>query len=118
MENSTILIFVGILLVSFLLITILINRKRRMDPERRTGTNYKVFFIIGITWIPLGISTGNYVFAIVGIAMMILGISNKKKWRKEPKWSELSPEDKRTKLIIISVLTFLLLAGILTHLLY
>ncbi len=62
-------------------------------------------------------STGNYVFVIAGLAMIIWGISNKKKWRKEPKWRDLSPDEKRIKIILVSFIALVLLAGIVAYLL-
>ena len=82
-----------------------------------TKTNYRVFFIIGITWIPLGIATENYAFTIAGIAMMILGLSRKKEWKDEPRWSDLPPAVRRIKLIIITVIGIILISSILLLLL-
>ena len=41
--------------------------------------DFRVFFILGIIWIPLGISTRNYIFSIVGGIMVLIGLLNKDK---------------------------------------
>jgi hypothetical protein len=111
MDWSVIIILIGSLLILVLAIAVVMHRKYKTRP------NYKVFFIIGLTWIPLGIATENYVFTIAGIVMMIVGLSRKKEWRQEPKWSELPPQVKRLKLIVITVITVVLLVLLLTFLL-
>ena len=104
MEWSIFMIVIGILLVVLLAAAIIINRRYRTKP------NYKIFFIIGITWIPLGIATRNYVFSLAGIAMMILGLSKRKEWREEPSWKDLPPQVRNLKLIMIGVITVILIA--------
>jgi hypothetical protein len=51
--------------------------------------NYRVFFILGITWIPIGIVfmvTINFVIGIafmgMGISYMAIGLANRDKWEK------------------------------------
>jgi len=45
-------------------------------------TNFKVFFILGIVFILMGIAMKFYVFTIMGLIFMIIGLANKKKWRE------------------------------------
>jgi len=46
--------------------------------------NYRLFFIFGTTWVPLGIAfyitTRNIGFLIMGVIFLIIGIINKDKW--------------------------------------
>jgi hypothetical protein len=49
--------------------------------------NYRVFFIIGISWIPIGvvfIITINFVlgvaFMCIGAAYLVIGLANRDKW--------------------------------------
>lgn len=66
---------------------ILINQKK----EGKTGEiNYKIFFIIGLTWIPIGsvfMITINSVMGIafmgLGIAYMAIGLAHRDKWEKK-----------------------------------
>jgi len=80
--------------------------------------NYRAFFIIGITWLPIGIATQNYVLAVTGALFLTMGLLNKSKWKDQPTWNELSPEMRRMKLILISVLTFILVTGIVFFMIY
>jgi hypothetical protein len=102
----SILIGIAVLAVLFAVIFIARNRGQRIEPD------YRVFFILGITWLPLGIATDNPGFLGMGAVFMAIGLANRSKWKEEPKWSELSPEKRRIKLFIIGGLTVLLLAGI------
>jgi hypothetical protein len=104
-------ILIGVLLILLIGVAIMINRRYNRRP------NYKVLFIIGITWIPLGIAIGNYVFSAAGLVMMIAGLAKRKEWREEPKWGDLPPEVKKIKLFIIGVIMIILLSLIVMLLL-
>ena len=107
----SLLIGIAVLAVLFAVIFIYRNRGQKIEPD------YRVFFIMGITWLPLGIATDNPGFLGMGAVFMAIGLANRSKWKEQPKWSELSPERRKTKLLIIGGLTVLLLAGILFYLL-
>jgi len=55
--------------------------------KQKYELNYRLFFIFGIIWFPLGIvfynTTKNIGFLIMGLIFLIIGIVNKEKW-KEP----------------------------------
>jgi len=110
MEWPVLMVVIGVLIVGILIAAIIMHKKYGTKP------NYRVFFIIGVTWIPLGIATKNFVFSAAGIVMMIVGLSKKKEWREEPKWNELPPQARRLKLILIGIIT-LTLAAMLVFLL-
>ncbi len=101
---SVLTIVIAILVILLLVAAIIMRHRYNRKP------NYKAFFIIGLTWIPLGIATGNNVFPIAGLVMMIVGISKRKEWRDESNWKDLPPAVKRFKIIIIGVITLVLLA--------
>ena len=42
--------------------------------------NYRVLFIVGLTWIPIGLATENTTFWILGTVFMLTGLANRKKW--------------------------------------
>lgn len=104
------LIGAGIILVALFAIAIIVHQKNKFPP------NYRAFFIIGVTWVPLGIILGNTIFTGVGAAMLLMGLINRKKWRVQPPWNELPVEIRRLKLSIIIILTILLIAGIVVML--
>lgn len=109
MENYlvlSLLIGIAILAVLFAVIFISRNRGQKIEPD------YRVFFILGITWLPLGIATDNPGFLGLGAVFMAIGLANRSKWKEVPKWSELDPEKRRTKFLIILGITVLLAAGV------
>jgi len=106
--------FYAITIVAFLIIGLGIflvarNKGTKMEPD------YRVFFILGITWLPLGISTDNAALLAMGIIFMVMGLVNRKKWKEQAKWSELSPEKKRAKMIVVIGITILVLLGIIAY---
>ena len=110
MENLTLFVIIGII-VTLLLLAIIYLKNKHKQP-----TNYKAFFIIGITWIPLGISTENYIFSILGIIFIIVGVMNKDKWKENSfTWKNLSPEQKKIKLLMGLTLLITLILGIIFY---
>ncbi len=112
MTSSVLMIIIAAVILLLLVATIILRK------NRKTPTNYKSFFIIGIIWIPLGIATQNYVFLVLGALFILYGLLNKSKWKDYPKWRELPPELKRMKIIAITILGIILLAGIVFYFLY
>ena len=76
---AVLLIIVGVL------IAILVS-KRKMKGEP-VETNYYAFFVIGISFLPLGIvfsiiiSPGFMGITGLGVVYMIIGLANKDKWK-------------------------------------
>jgi hypothetical protein len=106
--NDAIIIILIILIA--LLFVFFIVRSRSEDSKKRHVPNYRALFILGVTWIPIGIGTENPGLWMMGIVFMIVGAINKKKWGQETKWADMTPSTKRAKIIIVSALSILLLA--------
>ena len=106
------MIIMGVLLVIGLIIAIIKAIVRKNENRK---PNFKAFFIIGITWIPIGIATQNYVFMVAGLAFMILGFMKKKEWKDQPKWEDLSPAEKKMKLALIIFLALILILGVVLY---
>ena len=83
--------------------------------ELRSELDYRAFFILGISFLPIGIATENPGLWGMGAVFMILGAVNRDKWRDTPNLSEMEPGKRRIKLIIIGLLTVLLLAILLFY---
>ncbi|MBS4015330.1 MAG: hypothetical protein KGZ86_02720 [Candidatus Latescibacteria bacterium] len=106
----------NIWLISMIVVTLIIVglavfmairvRKRRETP------NYRGWFYIGICWILLGIATKNPFFYIMSAAFVIIRLANKDKWREEKTWADLSPAEKKLKIILISVSVVLLITSV------
>ena len=86
----SLIIGIAVLAVLFAVIFIYRNKGQKIKPD------YRVFFILGITWLPLGIATDNPGFLGMGAVFMAIGLANRSKWKKEPKWSELDPKNEET----------------------
>jgi LPXTG-motif cell wall-anchored protein len=80
------LAIIGILVLTGI-IAVLVWKKRK--EKSSAETDYRVFFILGICWFPLGIvfmSTDNpmgFVFFIVGVVYLVIGLANRDKWKNE-----------------------------------
>jgi hypothetical protein len=55
-----------------------------MNEKSDVNSAYRVFFIIGLAFIAIGLST-NRVFLFVGIAFFVIGIAGLGRSRSEPK---------------------------------
>ena len=108
------IIGVGVLTVLLALIASYIMKKER---GQRREPDYRAFFILGISFLPIGIATENPGLWGVGVVFMVLGLANRGKWKEEPRWSELDPEKRRTRFLIILGLTVLLAAAVAFYLL-
>ena len=80
-------------------------------------TDYYTLFIIGVVWLLFGIPMEGYSFSVMGLVFMIIGLANRDKWKENHKrWKDISPKEKKIKLIMIGVLTLLLILGIVVFL--
>lgn len=103
-----ILILIGVLLVLGLIVAIYAARMRK-----DAIPDYRTFFYMGIVWMAIGIPLDNLALSGMGVAFTIAGLVNRKKWKKEKKWSELSKKEKELKKIVIAFASLLLVAGII-----
>jgi len=82
-------IFVGIIAVLIGIATFdLGNKMKKVGIMKKT--NYEVFFIIGIAWIPIGIVSMitiniaiGFAFMAMGIGYLAIGLVNRDKWEKK-----------------------------------
>ena len=115
MNNSLVfalLIGIAVLAVLGAMIAIYIKSKNKNE---QTETNYRAFFILGISFLPIGIATDNPGLWGVGAVFLVLGLANRDKWIEEPKWSELDPGKRRTWFFIILGLVVLLLVNVAVY---
>jgi len=112
MEYKMLMFAIAILILVGFVIAIIASSIKRKENRK---PNYKLFFIIGICWVPVGIATQNYVFMVAGLAFMILGLMKKKEWKDQPKWEELSPAEKKMKLALITFLALILILGVVLY---
>lgn len=100
------LIAVGVILLGLLIAAVIVHRKTKVPP------NYRAFFIIGITWLPLGIIMENITFVAMAAVFLSVSLINKKKWQTPLPWNELPPQLRRLKIVVMITLTVVLLAGL------
>ena len=111
--NTHLIVTIVIALILVIMLVAIVIKHRRGGTEWQP--NYRALFIIGITWLPIGIATGNPGLWGSGAVMMIAGLANRKKWVQPKRWADLSAEDKRLKLMVIGGVLILLLLGILAY---
>ena len=81
-----ILLAIIVILVLTGIVVLLVWKKRKVEPSAEP--DYRVFFILGICWLPLSvvfisveIALG-YVFLVLGLAYLAIGLANRDKWKK------------------------------------
>lgn len=98
-------IIVGLVVVGLGIAVYIINRKERKEPD------YRVFFTLGLIWLPLGIvfftSMSNPTFLGLGTVFLIIGLANRDKWKKQP--TVFSDKNKLITLILIGTALLVLL---------
>jgi flagellar basal body-associated protein FliL len=102
----TLMIVVALIIIGLAIFIAITQKSRKETP------NYRSWFFIGLCWIPVGIVTKNPAFLAIGVIFTVIGLVNKNKWKEEKKWSELTPAEKRLKIILLSVVAILLIAGV------
>lgn len=109
------IISISILLILVVLLGVLfIVRRQKGDmPE----TDYRVFFILGIVWLPLGIATDNPGFWGMGAIFLIVGLANRDKWQEAPMMSSLTASKSKSQLVVLIGLAVLLTVSLLVYLL-
>jgi len=100
-------IVIGLIIIGLVIVLYPKFKKEKIKP------NYRLFFILGVTWIPLGVAfyktTRNIGFLVMGLLFLIIGLINK------DKWGETDPVTIRQRKIIIGALVigFLVLGTLL-----
>ena len=73
-------LMVGLIIIGLAMVFFSKLKKEKIEP------NYRLFFIFGTTWVPLGIvlymTTGNIGFLIMGVIFLIISLINKDKWKQ------------------------------------
>ncbi|MBU1046717.1 Gmad2 immunoglobulin-like domain-containing protein [Patescibacteria group bacterium] len=110
-QTPTILIgiIIGLTLLFLIIFSYLTKGK-----DNNSSHNYKSIFVIGLTWLPIGVAIDVVTFSIIGLIFLIIGVANKDKWGNERKWSELDTKSRVIKLIVLGLgIILLLYVGIL-----
>ncbi len=102
--ETIVLTFLVLFAVAAIAIAIYLRNKYRRP------TDYKALFLMGAALVAIG-AAGNNALIPAGIVFMLVGLKNREKWEANRlRWSDLSVEEKRVKIIFLSS-TLLLVAG-------
>ena len=82
MADSSVIAITILILGLLVVVAGLLVYKLRVKGEEQKPPDYRVFFILGITWLPLGVALDMPVFYILGIVYMVIGLANRDKWPK------------------------------------
>ncbi len=104
-----IIISILILVIITVLLAIFIIRYKK----KPHNPDYYTFFIIGITWIPLGLVFKNPGFWIGGLVFMAVGLANKDKWKTNHRTlKDMDSKERKTIIIVMIILGLSVLAGL------
>jgi len=109
--NTNTILLIGLSAILLVLLIVFVV-KRKSD---ETPTNYRALFIIGIAFLPIGISTKNYAFTAIGTIFMIVGLVNKSKWEKPKKFAEMTYDERRLKITLLIFASLIFIFGILAY---
>lgn len=105
--NEIILGLLAFFIAIGLLILLVIKRNNpNFEPD------YRAIFIVGISWIPIGIVTKVYYLSAFAMFLIVVALLNREKWRVKTKWSELDKKTKTFKLSVIALMFMLFILGI------
>ncbi len=110
MNDIPIHFLIIIALIILAVIAVFFNKSENQEDNK---PNYRTLFILGVVWLPIGISTSNHAFTALGVIFMIIGMANKKKWRQEMKWKDLTIQQKKIKTGLMIVISLILVISVL-----
>ena len=106
----------GILILGLIVFFLAYMMKRKNNEKMKT--DYYAFFVMGIIWLGAGIPLKNYALSVMGLVFMAIGLKHKDEWKENRQsWDNLSPADKKVKMLLIGFLTLILVVGIIFFLL-
>jgi hypothetical protein len=79
----------------------------------QTEPDYRALFMIGIIFLPLGMGSNNRVFLVFSLVFLGVGLANRKKWKVQPKFSELPLARQKFKIFTMVILGIVVLASFL-----
>ncbi|MFH1310788.1 MAG: hypothetical protein ABIH65_00075 [Nanoarchaeota archaeon] len=116
-----ILLSVGVLIIILAVFAVMMNKGKKYKID------YYSFFIMGITWLPMGIvfrilfpeTFIGFLFISLGAIYTIIGLIHKNEWKKNSKsWKQLSKKQRRIKAIISIILGLLVSVGLALYLVF
>ncbi|MFH1398493.1 MAG: hypothetical protein ABIG95_00075 [Candidatus Woesearchaeota archaeon] len=106
-------VLVSILVLLVILVVVSFVFSRRVD----NIPDYYTLFVAGLSWIPLGIASGNSAFWMLGLVLAIVGLANRNKWKKPKTLKEMGKSERWIRLAISGGLMVLVVLGVVLALL-
>lgn len=101
------MVVVAVIIVAVAMVYLYLLSKGKIQ---QTGPDYRSLFFLGLMFFIFG-SPENPAFYAIGLVFVTAALANKKKWKKQPKLSELSPAQRKFRIALMVVLGLLALAG-------
>lgn len=97
-------------LISLLLLFMLLGLVTFWLQQRRPQPlDYYLIFILGLTWLMLGLVLGNTAFVFLGLVLTIVAVVNRKQWQGGLiVWQQTSAAEKNLIAVIITLISVLL----------
>lgn len=71
--------------------------------------DYWTLFIMGLIFLPMAFASDTVIFLAISLGFIVIGLMNKKKWKGEVRWSEMSPARRILIIVLVAVLGILVL---------
>ncbi len=78
--------------------------------------DYQAWFVIGLIWMVVGLvvslaakNPGYYGFTVMGLVFFTLGLKNRDKWQERERFEDLTPAQKRIKLVGLGIAILMML---------
>jgi cytochrome c biogenesis protein CcdA len=111
--NAWIAVSIIILGIIFVLLAVYLYRHQGKKHE----VDYRTLFNMGLIFFVIGLTTSNPGMWGLGLAFFAIGLVNRKKWKKEKKWSELTKKERKVRIVLLVALGLLVIAGLVAFLL-
>ena len=117
MNQSWLLISIGIVLIGLLLFFLLKGKKgKKPEKGKKQSIDYYSLFIISVIWLAAGIALDSFLFITLGLLGTLISIENKEQWHHKQK--KLSRKQEKTKIIILIVLLVAFLLALMLYFMF
>ena len=92
----------------------------KMRRGEKFTPDYLAWFLVGLVWMVVGLAVslstdnpGFYGFTVMGLVFFVLGLKNRDKWHERKSFADLTPAQKRIKLVGLGIaILLMLLSGV------
>ncbi len=105
-------ILLGIIII-LVIVAVLLLVIRREELNRKP--DFRTLFIVGTSWLPLGIAVEIWPLTIAGAGLMLYAGLNKRHWKTKQRWNDLPPVKRSIKLVVVAFLSAGVIAGLVVY---